>query len=194
MRQSAFCLCVCSISHQKSPFLAPVLTASRRSWLSWVQRRICHSVFLGIPGKCLRMFSESGICLCLCFRVTFVLVTTLTLDFAYRATSCEVMRSGRSNAISLWKTLSYLLHPIQDIILTSQHLFLSDAFISSLEHRRVGGRAIYPGGDSLFKYVIARGEKRQSFHVWNVKSVWVRNFEKTSKWALNKFCCKWITV
>lgn len=88
-------------------------------------------------------------------------------DFVHPAMSHKVMRSGRSNDISLCKTLRYLLHPIQDmrLSLTSQHLFLSDAFISSLEQKGVGGRAIYPGGDSLFKYVIARGEKRQSFHI-----------------------------
>lgn len=117
-------------------------------------------------------------------------------NFGLCTQSCEVMRSGRTNDISLWKKLRHLLHPVQDatLSLTSQRSFLSDAFISSLEQKGVGGRAIYPGGEILFKYVIARGEKRQSFLVWNAKSVGARYFEKISKWALNKFCCKWVTV
>lgn len=141
----------------------------------------------------LRMLSESGICLCSFFRANFALITTLTLDFAHKVVRWWDLGGPMT---ALWKKLRYLLHPVQDatLSLTSQDSFLSDAFISLLEQKGVGGRAIYPGGDILFKYVIVRGEKRQSLQVWNAKSVGARYFEKTSKWALNKFCCKWVTV
>lgn len=129
------CLCMIHFPATK-PLSSPSPYDSRRSWLSWIQRRICHSVFLGLLGECLRGFSESGISLGLTvFQSKCCVINQFNFGLC---TICHNPWGGQvleEQCQCLWKTLRHLLLPIQDIRLnlTSQHLFLSDAFISSLE-------------------------------------------------------------